>query len=328
MMTRKDLDKYDRIVVAFSGGKDSLACILHLLDLGVPAEKIELWHHDVDGREGVGGAPLVRLMDWPITPGYCRAVAAHLGLRLCFNWKVGGFFGEMTRDGRPTAPTRFEMANGEIGQAGGKGPDGTRLKFPQVAADLSVRWCSAYLKIDVAAIHLRNDPAYQRGHFLFVTGERGEESPGRSRYLDFEPHRASCGARVIEHWRPVLRWTEHQVWAIIERHQINPHPCYWLGWGRASCLTCIFGQDDQWASALQVAPEMVHRVAAWERTFGRTIARGGVGVLERAARGRSFVPPGSEKMIDVSQGEMFDLPIQMEPWVLPPGAYRTHGGPV
>lgn len=39
--------RYDAILVAFSGGKDSLACLLHLLDLGVDRSKIELWHHDV-----------------------------------------------------------------------------------------------------------------------------------------------------------------------------------------------------------------------------------------------------------------------------------------
>lgn len=127
-MTLEDLLGYDRIVAAFSGGKDSLACVLHLLDLGVPRDRIELWHHDVDGRESLDGAPHVRLMDWPITPGYCRAVAEALGLRLCFNWKVGGFLGEMTRDDRPTAPTRFETASGDVLQAGGKGPVGTRLK--------------------------------------------------------------------------------------------------------------------------------------------------------------------------------------------------------
>lgn len=40
------LEDYDLIIVLFSGGKDSLACYLKLLEMGVPKEKIELWHHD------------------------------------------------------------------------------------------------------------------------------------------------------------------------------------------------------------------------------------------------------------------------------------------
>jgi tRNA(Ile)-lysidine synthase TilS/MesJ len=47
-----NLTSYDKIIVYFSGGKDSLACLLHLLEQGVDPAKIELWHHEIDGREG------------------------------------------------------------------------------------------------------------------------------------------------------------------------------------------------------------------------------------------------------------------------------------
>jgi hypothetical protein len=48
-----DLASYDHILVFTSGGKDSLACLLHLLEVGVELARTELHHHDVDGR----GAP-------------------------------------------------------------------------------------------------------------------------------------------------------------------------------------------------------------------------------------------------------------------------------
>jgi hypothetical protein len=38
--------------VAFSGGKDSVAAVLDLKERGVAMERVELWHHEVDGREG------------------------------------------------------------------------------------------------------------------------------------------------------------------------------------------------------------------------------------------------------------------------------------
>lgn len=52
--TLPDLPTYDRILVAFSGGKDSICCLLRLLELGVPRRKIERfsYHSAILGREG------------------------------------------------------------------------------------------------------------------------------------------------------------------------------------------------------------------------------------------------------------------------------------
>lgn len=67
-----DLQAYDRFLVAFSGGKDSICCLLHLLEAGVNPDKIELHHHLVDGREGS------TLFDWPCTEDYCRLAGSNL----------------------------------------------------------------------------------------------------------------------------------------------------------------------------------------------------------------------------------------------------------
>ena len=145
MSVKVDLDSYDFIIVAFSGGKDSWAMLLHLLELGVDLDKVELLHHCVDGYEGG------RLrMDWPITLAYCYAAAAHVGVPLLRTWKMGGFEGEMLRDNSKTQPIKFECPQPdgsiELRQSGGKGgKEATRLKFPQVSANLSVRWCSALM---------------------------------------------------------------------------------------------------------------------------------------------------------------------------------------
>ena len=87
------LEEYEKIIVLFSGGKDSLACVLDLLERGVPRERIELWHHDIDG-----GHPN-RKMDWPVTQAYVRAVSEYLGLVLRTSWRVNGFWGEVYRLG-------------------------------------------------------------------------------------------------------------------------------------------------------------------------------------------------------------------------------------
>lgn len=89
--------------------------------------------------------------DWPCTDAYCTALAQAFGIPLYRSWREGGFVREMGRSGSATAPVAFETAGGREIMVGGREPPGTRGLFPQVSADLSVRWCSAYLKIVVAS---------------------------------------------------------------------------------------------------------------------------------------------------------------------------------
>lgn len=181
-LTLAELLAYDIIYVGFSGGKDSLACVLHLLELGVPRERIELHHHLVDGRESE------QMMDYPVTEAYCRAVADYLGIPIYMSWKVGGFEGEMTRLDQPTGPTRFETPSGAIVQTGGDSNKlGTRRMFPQTSAALSSRWCSGYLKVSVCAASINGQDRFLNKRTLVVTGERAQESSNRAKYATFDP---------------------------------------------------------------------------------------------------------------------------------------------
>jgi len=317
------LSKYHKIIVSFSGGKDSTAALLDLLERGVMKEKIELWHQRVDGD-----GP--RFMDWPVTESYCRAVAATLGVKIRFQWREGGFKREMLRDKKPTARMRFEqIGGGDAGRVGGKGPLGTRRKFPQVSADLKVRWCSAYLKIDVGRSAFANDSSLVWGKFLFVTGERREESTSRAKYAEIEKYKASNGGRRVDQWRSVIDWPESKVWEIMARWRVRPHPAYYLGWGRVSCALCIFGDPDQWASARKLLPTQFAEVAGYEKEFGVTIQRKRT-VTELADAGLDFMPddPGLKAL---ATGEEYPMELALVPdtekWRLPAGAYKRAGGP-
>lgn len=329
--TVPDLSSYDRIVVGFSAGKDSVGLVLHLKEQGVDMSKVELHHHDVDGEA-------TSFMDWSVTRAYCDAFAAHMGLPIYYSHKTGGFEREMTRDAAPTAPIRFEVPDGEGGKvwrtAGGKGPDGTRLKFPQVSADLSVRWCSAYLKIDVLAASIRNQERFNGSRTLVVTGERAEESPARAKYLTFENHRTDIRdgskARYVDHWRPVHGWSETDVWAIIRRHGIVPHVAYQLGWGRLSCLACIFGSPNQWATILHIFRERFEKVEARELEFGVTIRRSET-IRQTAAKGTPYQAAiDNPHLVEIAKGAAWTLPIHVQPelWQMPAGAFGENAGPL
>lgn len=328
-----DLDSYDKIIVSFSGGKDSLACFLHLLELGVSKERIELWHQDVDG----GGT----FFDWPCTSDYIKAFAKAWGVDAYFQWKDGGFLREMTRNENPTSTTRFELplAPGETRRKlkviGGRGKPNTRMQFPQVSADLKTRWCSAYLKIDVATAALRNDPRFSEARIIMLTGERGEESPARAKYPMYEVHKSSNKKRTVHQWRPIRDWTEKEVWSLIEKHRINVHPAYHLGFGRVSCLSCIFGSNDQWHTVRQISPQTFNMILEYEKTFGdfhglgrpKTIHRT-MTVEERADKGTSLIPETvGQEMVNAAMSAKYHGSIFLEEWKTPAGAYKETGGP-
>lgn len=352
-----DLFSYDKIVVYFSGGKDSLACLLHLFEKGVDPAKIELWHHEIDGREGS------QLMDWNCTPDYCRKVAEAFGLPIYFSWKVGGFEREMMRENSLTAPTRFETPEGEVKQVGGvRGKPNTRLKFPMAVADLSKRYCSSYLKIDVGAASLRNQVRFNDSRTLTISGERAEESTARANYLEFERDRAdnrgkmvtqlkpyqhlaaltykpSRSERHVDRWRPIHKWSEAEVWAIIKRWKVSPHPAYCLGWGRVSCKRCIFGSNNQWASIEVIDPQGLDEICNLEIKFDCTIRapkpikRKGkiVGyhpketVKDCAAKGTPYKMDPA--MIAIANSTNYNEPVILQNWTLPAGAFGESCGP-
>lgn len=322
-LTLQELLKYDHFYIGFSGGKDSLACVLHLLDLGVPRERIELHHHLVDGRESEP------LMDFPVTEAYCKAVAAHLGIPIYMSWKVRGFEGEMNRLNQPTAPTKFEVPGGQVLQSGGESTKlGTRQKFPQTCAALSSRWCSAYLKVGVCAASINGQNRFNNKRTLVVTGERAQESSNRAKYAKLEAHRTDARAgrlkRHVDHYRPVHAWSDQEVWAIIERHCIRPHPAYQAGYGRLSCALCIFGNKDQWATARKILPQQFERVKAYEAGFGVTIHRNH-DVQTLADNGRPYAAVTSE-LIAQCRSTYYDWPVLMKPWVRPAGAFGDCNG--
>lgn len=318
------LDEYDLIIVSYSGGKDSLACLLHLIDLGAPRENLELWHQCVDGQPGVGEA----FMDWPVTESYVRSTGEAFGIPVRLQWKVGGFQREMLRDGTATATVGCELRDGEtVTLKPGRGGAGTRRMFPQVSSDHSVRWCSSYLKIDVCSRAIANDAELKDAKILIVTGERAEESAARAKYATIEAHRCNTKTRTVHQWRPVADWTEQQIWTIIEKHDVMPHPAYQVGFGRVSCMACIFGDHDQWATVREMAPGRFAKLAEYEQEFGKTIRRDGP-IGESADKGQPYAQASSgAARVAMSDGFTPGQMFGMGCWKLPAGAYKKCGGP-
>lgn len=328
------LEEYDLAAVLLSGGKDSIACYYKLLELGMPKEKIEFWHHDIDG-----GHP-TRRMDWRCTQNYVKSFSEAEEVPLRLSWRVNGFFGELYRIGASEPVEWMEPGTGEIRQCRlsqnyrkcqeikRKAAEdmeerlkefGYRMKFPMKTGDLSRRWCSAYLKIMVADTVMANidqlgelerlggkrhkflaKGSTHQGRWcsgnlkaavqesvtsnlertksnvkvLVVSGERRGESKGRSRYNEMEIHRTNAekkARRIVHQWRPVIDYSEKDVWEVLKRHKVNPHPCYRAGWNRCSCAMCIFSTPKLFAGIRELYPEEFELLKQDERILGFTL---------------------------------------------------------
>src|SRR5262249_44790746 len=237
----------------------------------------------------------------------------------------------LKHDGR-TRPVRFQtQAGGWMQACGLKGKIATRERFPQPCNDLKVRWCSPVLKIQVAEAALNNDPAFQGGgKVLFLTGERRQEGGRRKTYAEKEPPRCDRKKRRVDAWRPVIDWDEARVWETIRRWRVRPHPAYRLGFPRVSCMTCVFGGPDQWASVRAIAPARFDRIAAFEAEFGCTIKRG-VNIEQLANRGTPYPACEDAALVRLAMSEGYPavggVVPEGEEWVMPAGAFGRGGGP-
>lgn len=348
------LEEYDRVIVLLSGGKDSIASYYKLVELGVPKEKMELWHHDIDG-----GHP-ARRMDWRCTGDYVKAFAQAEGVPLRVSWRVNGFFGELYRIGA-SMPVRWrEPGSGEekscrpspayrkcqdIRREAGEDMGerlrqfGYRMKFPMKTGDLSRRWCSAYLKVMVADTVMSNlghlgllERRGKETRILVASGERRGESPGRSKYNEMEIHRTNAekrGGRIVHQWRPVIDYSEKDVWEVLKRHRVAPHPCYRAGWNRCSCAMCIFSIPRMFAGIRELYPEEFCLLEQDEEALGFTLDnRCSLGAFVGDAA--SCVYHGDRKALDSLLTGKFpaeDIYVAGR-WRYPAGAFHgTEGGP-
>lgn len=325
-------DDYDSIVVAFSGGKDSLACILYLLDMGISKGKIELWHHLIDGKGE-------HFMDWNVTSSYVKAVAKALQLPLYFSWREEGFEGELLRHESRSHNIKFETPEGLKSYIVKKGNYSTREKFPLLhATDLNKRWCTSVLKIDVGRIAISHQDRFLNKKLLFITGERAEESQARAGYNVFEIHKmdnrnGKNRKRIVDAWRPVHSWKAEQVWQIIEKWKINPHPCYHLGWGRCSCQFCIFSSANQISTLQEIDPQGFAKILYYERKFQRPIhfnKKKGVIIpcyYDQYSRNGNKMYYTNEEKEKVMKHEYND-PVFLVKWIPPRGIHGDMSGSI
>jgi len=121
------------------------------------------------------------------------------------------------------------------------------------------RMCTRLLKIEPTSEYLQKlkvqgyDP-------INVSGVRADESADRSACHEWDYN----GIMLCVQWRPLIRWTISDVFAIHERHGIGLNLLYGMGAERVGCDLCIFSKKAEIRNASVHRPERIDNIRVWE----------------------------------------------------------------
>lgn len=203
---KKTNNKEGRLVVSVSGGKDSTATCLHLLEQGYTRKDFDRIFFDTGWEEKRTYQYLDELEK---TIGPIKRLRAEIPIKEEYREHIEYF---ETRLGHESPMIRNIFRY---------------LNFPR----RFVRWCTRELKIAVANSYFES----LEDEYINVVGIRKEESKSRSLMEEWEfNNHFDCWV-----WRPLINWTEKQVIDIHHRFNLAPNPLYLQGSLRVGCYPCI-----------------------------------------------------------------------------------------
>lgn len=233
-------------VVSHSGGKDSQAMMIHLVNQGVPARQMVVIHACLGEVEWVGARELA------------EANAREAGVPFIVAKARRGLL-QMVEE-------RFE----------------TRPEVPSWPSS-ATRQCTSDLKRGPIAREARRFAAAE-GFNLVVNcmGFRSEESPARAkRAVVSEVTRNCTKTRQWFDFLPIQEWSAQDVFQAIADAGQEPHRAYdarlidgtWTTFGndRLSCVFCIMASARDIANGARAYPELAQRYMELEQRTGYTM---------------------------------------------------------
>ena len=173
-----------------------------------------------------------------------------------------------------------------------------RKRFPSPL----IRFCTQELKMKPSKAHI--DALTAAGHTVINhTGVRATESADRAKMQEREvPWLSYFG---VEEYRPLLRWTLEDVWAIHKKYDIPRNALYDKGCVRVGCLPCIMSQKKELINIALRMPERFNLIRQAEINSSEGRSRGVSTffyprMVPLRYRGTVVSDPGSEKEISAS----------------------------
>lgn len=238
-----DLRQFNKILISVSGGKDSHAMLWLVRDLA--------------DRQGVPRDRLLAMyadtgMEWHNAGKHVQTLCKAAGIELATVHPV-----------RPMLETF-------------KG----RIKTPQFRPfpHTKCRFCTSYHKVDPL------DKLARRflSKLLKVTGERWSESKARSTYTEFvSVPRLNSRERQVFGWRPMLTFSEADIWSMVRDTGVSRHVCYDMESTRLGCAGCIFSKDHELRIEMRENPHIYEALDRLEVESGCTMSLSGKKIRDR-----------------------------------------------
>ncbi len=201
-----------KIIVSVSGGKDSTAMCLHLLEQGYSTSDFIRVFADTGWESHTTYEYLEQLEK---TIGKIHRVRAVIPVRTEHKEIIKEIEDEL---GFESPMIRYGIRN-------------------QVFPSRSRKWCTSILKIEPIKEFIDRF----EDEIVNLIGIRREESPRRQKMTEWEYN------DYFDCWthRPIINWTEKQVIDIHHRFNIRPNDLYLNGSNRVGCYPCIYSRKSE-----------------------------------------------------------------------------------
>lgn len=234
-----------KIVVQFSGGKDSLAALILTVEKfgkGVIAVFCDTgWEH-------------------PLTYEHIQYVTDRLGIRLVILKNKYDFIQLAKKKNRfPSTKARFcteelkvkPFIDWVLGQ------NDNMIVIQGIRADES----AARAKMNFSCAFFRNyfEPLYR-------------DKNGRPRFYTYRKKEVLAHVEkfAVDIERPLIAWNSEEVFAFIKRQGFEPNPLYLKGFKRVGCFPCIMCTHQEIRNIIADHPETLNKLQDAEKEVGRT----------------------------------------------------------